>query len=39
MNNKFNQLNGNLSTPVNTVTEQYCCRGWMLTLDNKKYLK
>ena len=30
--NKYIQLYGNLSTPVNTVAEQYCYRGWMLTM-------
>lgn len=39
-NNKFIQLDGNLSTPVNTGAEQYCHRGWMLTdnyLNDKNY--
>lgn len=31
LHDKFIQLDGNLSTPVNTGAEQYCHGGWMLT--------
>ena len=31
LHDKFFQLYGNLSTPVNTVAKKYCHRGWMLT--------
>ena len=34
--NEFIQLDGNLSTPVNTGAEQYYHRGWMLTPSAKK---
>lgn len=30
--NKYILLYGNLSTPVNTVVEQYFHRGWILTM-------
>lgn len=30
LHDKFIQLDGNLSTPVNTGAEQYCYKGWML---------
>lgn len=30
LHDNFIQLDGNLSTPVNTGAEQYCHGGWML---------
>ena len=35
LHDKFIQLYGNLSTPVNTGAEKYCHRGWMLTTSEK----